>query len=203
MQRLEVSGAVRPLYGSLGVKGLTRSNQKHKPAVVYEITLTTIFYVSLILWSLCDEFIVFDLKISPCFECWILSFGRFCGVLVLPSDVSEHPVVTYQRLNLCTDVSEHPVVTYRRLSLYTDVSEQPVVTCWRLSIYTDVSEHPVVTCWRLSLNTDVSEHPHVTWRWLNLYTDVSEHTVLTCRLLKFIYRSFGTRRCNLPASEFI
>ena len=25
MQRLEVSGAVRPLYGSLGVKGLTAS----------------------------------------------------------------------------------------------------------------------------------------------------------------------------------
>ena len=26
MQRLEVSGAVRPLYGSLGVKGLTHRN---------------------------------------------------------------------------------------------------------------------------------------------------------------------------------
>ena len=28
MQRLEVSGAVRPIYGSLGVKGLNRAKQK-------------------------------------------------------------------------------------------------------------------------------------------------------------------------------
>jgi hypothetical protein len=28
MQRLEVSGAVRPLYGSLGVKGLNHSKQQ-------------------------------------------------------------------------------------------------------------------------------------------------------------------------------
>jgi len=27
MQRLEVSGAVRPIYGSLGVKGLTTQSQ--------------------------------------------------------------------------------------------------------------------------------------------------------------------------------
>ena len=29
MQRLEVSGAVRPLYGSLGVKGLTAEFNPH------------------------------------------------------------------------------------------------------------------------------------------------------------------------------
>jgi hypothetical protein len=32
MQRLEVSGAVRPLYGSLGVKGLTERTVRKKPA---------------------------------------------------------------------------------------------------------------------------------------------------------------------------
>jgi len=30
MQRLEVSGAVRPLYSSLGVKGLTYATNKSK-----------------------------------------------------------------------------------------------------------------------------------------------------------------------------
>jgi len=33
MQRLEVSGAVRPIYGSLGVKRLTYNNTCHETSV--------------------------------------------------------------------------------------------------------------------------------------------------------------------------
>ena len=32
MKRLQVSGAVRPLYGSLGIKGLTEITVRKKPA---------------------------------------------------------------------------------------------------------------------------------------------------------------------------
>ena len=37
MKRLEVSGAVRPLYVSLGVKGLKGSVQPHDPAAVNSV----------------------------------------------------------------------------------------------------------------------------------------------------------------------
>jgi len=38
MQRLEVSGAVRPLYGSLGIKGLITPNIKlHTLESIYDI----------------------------------------------------------------------------------------------------------------------------------------------------------------------
>jgi len=40
MQRLEVSGAVRAIYGSLGVKGLTQN----KIVLVYRYTTGTISY---------------------------------------------------------------------------------------------------------------------------------------------------------------
>ena len=45
MQRLEVSGAVRPLYGSLGVKGLIEQYSK--------FLLHTL--QALYMWTLCDS----------------------------------------------------------------------------------------------------------------------------------------------------
>jgi len=41
MQRLEVSGAVRPLYGSLGVKGLTQSTSLHRIGLRYSSLLSS------------------------------------------------------------------------------------------------------------------------------------------------------------------
>jgi hypothetical protein len=37
MQRLQVSGAVRPLYGSLGFKGLTTANKASIQTIVYSL----------------------------------------------------------------------------------------------------------------------------------------------------------------------
>ena len=50
MQRLEVSGAVRPLYGSLGFKGLsavTMQNISSKLGILTEICLAVSFVISL------------------------------------------------------------------------------------------------------------------------------------------------------------
>ena len=50
MQRLEVSGAVRPLYGSLGVEGLTKSRYLGK---ILEHYCPFLFKKSVILCSVC------------------------------------------------------------------------------------------------------------------------------------------------------
>ena len=44
MQRLEVSGAVRPLYGSLGVKGLNTVYYRCIIHTVHYITVTNVMY---------------------------------------------------------------------------------------------------------------------------------------------------------------
>jgi len=41
---------------------------------------------------------ILDFKLSPCFDCYILSFGRFPGVWILYADVSEHSVPSSQMM---------------------------------------------------------------------------------------------------------
>ena len=52
MQRLEVSGAVRPIYGSLGVKRLNPRGGMKLTIHIRPVPILTMIYISLLLYTL-------------------------------------------------------------------------------------------------------------------------------------------------------
>jgi hypothetical protein len=70
------------------------------------------------LWTELDrkEYII-GFKLSSCFEHCIISFGSFSGVLILCTDISEHPVrsifICLRILNIqeCSKMSLHKIQT--------------------------------------------------------------------------------------------
>jgi len=59
MQRLEVSDAVRPLYGSLGVKGLSNSNKEYTICYIVKDCVSHNYFIALA--TTCAHYLVQEL----------------------------------------------------------------------------------------------------------------------------------------------
>jgi hypothetical protein len=81
-----------------------------------------------------------DFKLSPCFECCIISFGHFPGVWV--SDAGELPKRNYATFVCCLFLQYHPFLFHHPYCIkrVTKLWQSPSVTLFRFWIITTIFE---------------------------------------------------------------